>query len=114
MFLGVIFDGDKKIGFVQHDRFLALHLPTGQHVLSASLNLNHPAANSRLTLNLQAGTYYVRLQEETGLVKDTGRLDLVTCAQAQEAKSSNSTDPMRVAPAFKARIAPLASFPSCE
>jgi hypothetical protein len=119
-FIGLLFDGDQKIGFIQPNRFLTLRLPTGQHTFSASLSSKHPAKDSQLPLVLNAGEkYFIRVQEESrGVVfasAQKGRLDLVTCQIAhQDAANASPTDSKRIAPEMRDKIIPTRSMPPCE
>jgi hypothetical protein len=122
-FVGYVFDGDKKIGFVQVKHFLTFRLPPGPHVFSASLSDKHPATNSQLALDLFTGTrYFVRVQEETkaavllGIgISGKGRLDAVDCQTAQEeAAKMKPSSAKGIATDWKDKIVITSALPGCN
>lgn len=117
-FLGCIFNGEQKIGFVQPGHFLTLHLSPGHYTFSASMSCKHPAKNSQLPVDLTENvSYFIRVQEVITPIPgqpDRGRLDQVTCMVAhEEAGKAKPTNSKHIAQDFRDRIASTSLLPDC-
>lgn len=87
---GNVFDGSHRLFsfgdtfYVQSDRYTTLRFAAGPHTFGAS-SAKGPQKRETLNLDLKAGErYFVRVQGETLMLSlQHGRLDLVSCSEAQ-------------------------------
>jgi len=119
-FNGAIFDGERRLAVLRHNRFVTLRLPTGQHLFSASYTGKHPADNSQLTLVLAKGAqYFIRVESESrGVVVvdfPKGLLEVVGCQKAQEEGTQlQPLESKHIAPEMRAHTPSNVSLPSCQ
>jgi len=120
LFIGNIFDGSQRIGFVQQKKFLILHLSPGPHTFSVGPGTGKPDPKTQISLELASGKqYFIRAQGESkGVPLFTNlknRLDLVTCETAQkEAGGFSPTEVKHIAPELKGRIVSGSSLSPCR
>lgn len=117
-FRGLLYDGDRQLGYLDRDRFLTMAFPPGVHQFSASYS-GHPAKNSVLTLDLQPGKqYFVRATARSinavVLSFDKGILEEVACSQAR--REAIHTQPIKlkhVSRKARSSLAPITQLPAC-
>jgi hypothetical protein len=118
-FAGYIFDGQERIALLPYRRFLAVRLPAGMHIFSASYSGKSPAKNSQLSLNLVVDKiYFIRADAEgNGLISiyPRGRLDEVSCQEANvEADKIKPVKKKNIPSQARLEIVALTSMPSCH
>ena len=119
-FIGALYDGKERIGFVAPKHFVTLRLPPGKHTFSASYSVRRPDDRSQVELDLaEGGRYFMRVQETHVqiLYAGTGKnlLNLVDCQTAQdEAGKFSPTREKGITAKLRGQIAPGATIPSCQ
>ncbi len=116
LFVGTVFDGQQSLGYLRFHRFMTMRFPAGQHVFSASSSDKHPAENSQLILTLEEGkNYFIRAQSEAHMVKDKGRLDLITCEVAHaDLKGATAVEEKHVRKDVRDRLVQDNLLPECH
>ncbi len=94
IYIGSIFDGSQGLfsfrdsHIAHNNRYITLHFAPGPHTFGAS-NGKRPEVRETLFMDLKSGeNYFIRAQGESKgvpgiFVMQHGRLDLMTCAEAQ-------------------------------
>lgn len=116
-FIGWIFDGDRRLAYLQGARFMTVQLQAGQHTFAAGLDSKHAAKNSSLAMQLEAGQHYcIRLglayQNFVLVATHKGTVDPMDCGPAKaEARDSKPLDLKSVEKAAQSfLVSPTTSF----